>query len=392
MGGGIAYQSASKGTPILMKDINDGALELGLNEAIKLLNKMVTRKRITPEIMAKTISMITPTLSYGDFGSVDTIVEAVVENIKIKSSVLADLEENVSADTVIASNTSTISITELAKNLKRPEKFCGMHFFNPVHRMPLVEIIRGEKSSEATIAQTVKYALQMGKTPIVVNDCAGFLINRVLFPYFNGFNKLIEDGVDYKRIDKVMEKFGWPMGPAYLLDVVGIDTGAHAGSIMGDAFPDRMKMTGETIVEVMLGEKRLGQKNGIGFYKYEIDKRGKPKKVVDPDVDSIISKVVKSTVEVTDEEIVDRMMLPMIFECARCLEEKIVNTPQEVDMGLLMGLGFPPFRAGALKYADSVGLKNIAEKSQEYIELGKMYEPTDGFKQLADSGKTYYRL
>jgi 3-hydroxyacyl-CoA dehydrogenase/enoyl-CoA hydratase/3-hydroxybutyryl-CoA epimerase/enoyl-CoA isomerase len=175
------------------------------------------------------------------------------------------------------------------------------------------------------------------------------------------------------------------------LDVVGIDTGAHAGSIMGDAFPDRMRMTGETIVEVMLGEKRLGQKNGIGFYKYEIDKRGKPKKIVDPDVDSIISKVVKSTVEVTDEEIVDRMMLPMIFECARCLEEKIVNTPQEVDMGLLMGLGFPPFRAGALKYADSVGLKNIAEKSQKYIELGKMYEPTDGFKQLADSGNTYYR-
>ena len=391
MGGGIAYQSASKGTPILMKDINDGALELGLDEAIKLLNKMVVRKRITPEIMAKTISMITPTLSYGDFGSVDTIVEAVVENIKIKSSVLADLEENVSADTVIASNTSTISITELAKNLKRPEKFCGMHFFNPVHRMPLVEIIRGEKSSEATIAQTVKYALQMGKTPIVVNDCAGFLINRVLFPYFNGFNKLIEDGVNYKRIDKVMEKFGWPMGPAYLLDVVGIDTGAHAGSIMGDAFPDRMKMTGETAVEVMLGEKRLGQKNGIGFYKYEIDKRGKPKKIVDPDVDSIISKVVKRTVEVTDEEIVDRMMLPMIFECARCLEEKIVNTPQEVDMGLLMGLGFPPFRAGAMKYADSVGLKNIVEKSQKYIELGKMYEPTDGFKQLAVNGKTYYR-
>lgn len=140
------------------------------------------------------------------------------------------------------------------------------------------------------------------------------------------------------------------------------------------------------------GEKRLGQKNGIGFYKYEIDKRGKPKKLVDPDVDSIISKVVKRTVELADEEIVDRMMLPMIFECARCLEEKIVNTPQEVDMGLLVGLGFPPFRAGALKYANSVGLKNIAEKSQKYIELGKMYEPTDGFKKLADSGRRSSRL
>ena len=391
MGGGVAYQSASKGTPILMKDINEEALELGLNEAIKLLNKLLKRERITPEKMAKTISMITPTLSYGDFDSVDTIVEAVVENIDVKSSVLADLEDKVSPDTVIASNTSTISITDLAKNLKRPEQFCGMHFFNPVHRMPLVEVIRGEKSSEATIAQTVKYALQMGKTPIVVNDCAGFLVNRVLFPYFNGFNRLIEDGVDYKRIDKVMETFGWPMGPAYLLDVVGVDTGAHGAAIMGDAFPDRMKMTDETIVEVMLAENRLGQKNGIGFYRYETDKRGKPKKIVDPGVDSVIAKVVKRKAEVTDEEIVDRMMLPMIFECARCLEENIVNTPQEVDMGLLLGLGFPPFRAGALKYADSVGLESIVEKSEKYIGLGKMYAPTDAFKELAANGKTYYK-
>ncbi|MEE4292993.1 MAG: fatty acid oxidation complex subunit alpha FadB [Xanthomonadales bacterium] len=391
MGGGVAYQSASKGTPILMKDINDAALELGMSEAVKLLGKLVSRDRITPEQMAKTIAMITPTLSYGDFGSVDTIVEAVVENVDIKASVLADLEDQVSPDTVIASNTSTISITQLAKNLKRPDKFCGMHFFNPVHRMPLVEVIRGEKSSDATIAQTVKYALQMGKTPIVVNDCAGFLVNRVLFPYFNGFSRLIEDGVDYKRIDKVMETFGWPMGPAYLLDVVGIDTGAHAGGIMGDAFPDRMKMTEETIVEVMLGEKRLGQKNGVGFYRYEKDKRGKPKKVIDPGVDEIVSRVVKQTTEVSDEEIVDRMMLPMIFECARCLEEKIVSTPQEVDMGLILGLGFPPFRAGALKYADAVGLKTLVEKSEKYIGFGQMYAATDAFKAMAASGETYYK-
>lgn len=391
MGGGIAYQSASKGTPILMKDINNPALELGLTEATKLLNKLVSRGRLSAEKMAKTISMITPTLSYGDFQEVDTVVEAVVENIKIKKSVLAELEDKVSEDTVIASNTSTISITQLAYDLKRPENFCGMHFFNPVHRMPLVEVIRGEKTSDATIAKTVQYALQMGKTPIVVNDCAGFLVNRVLFPYFNGFNLLIEDGVDYQRIDKVMEKFGWPMGPAYLMDVVGIDTGDHAASIIGDAFPDRMKLGRDTIVEIMHKENRLGQKNGIGFFKYELDRKGKPKKVVDESVNAIIKKVVKRSVEVTDEEIIDRMMLPMIFECARCLEENIVATPQEVDMGLLLGLGFPPFRAGALKYADTVGLKNIVEKAQKYIELGKMYEPTEGIKALADGEKTYYQ-
>jgi 3-hydroxyacyl-CoA dehydrogenase/enoyl-CoA hydratase/3-hydroxybutyryl-CoA epimerase/enoyl-CoA isomerase len=391
MGGGIAYQSASKGTPIIMKDINDPALELGLTEATKLLAKLEKRGKIDATKMATTIGMITPTLSYGDFEHVDTVVEAVVENVDVKKSVLAQLEDNVSADTVIASNTSTISITQLAKDLKRPEKFCGMHFFNPVHRMPLVEIIRGEKTSEDTIAKTVKYALQMGKTPIVVNDCAGFLVNRVLFPYFNGFNKLIEDGVDYKRIDKVMEKFGWPMGPAYLMDVVGIDTGDHAASIIGEAFPERMKLEGTTIVQLMHKENRLGQKNGIGFYKYELDRRGRPKKIVDESVDDVIRKVVQRNIDVTDEQIVERMMLPMIFECARCLEENIVQTPQEVDMGLLLGLGFPPFRTGALKYADSIGLDKIIEAAQSYIELGKMYEPTPGFKQMAAEGKKYYQ-
>lgn len=391
MGGGIAYQSASKGTPILMKDISDKALELGMNEATKLLSKQNERGKISAVQMAQTVSKITPTLSYGDFKSVGVVVEAVVENIKVKKSVLEELEGLVEKDTILASNTSTISITELAKGLKRPENFCGMHFFNPVHRMPLVEVIRGEKSSDEAIAKTVQYALQMGKTPIVVNDCAGFLVNRVLFPYFNGFAKLIEDGVDYKRIDKVMEKFGWPMGPAYLMDVVGIDTGDHAATIIGDAFPDRMKMDSKTIIQVLHENKRLGQKNGIGFYKYEIDKKGRSKKTIDPSVEDLIAKVVKRNIEITDEEIVERMMLPMIFECARCLEDNIVGTPQEVDMGLLLGLGFPPFRAGALKYADSVGLKNIVEVSNKYIELGNMYKPTEGIKALAKENKSYYQ-
>jgi 3-hydroxyacyl-CoA dehydrogenase/enoyl-CoA hydratase/3-hydroxybutyryl-CoA epimerase/enoyl-CoA isomerase len=265
MGGGIAYQSASKGTPIVMKDINTPALELGLGEATKLLSKMVDRKKITTVDMAKTLNAIQPTLSYGDFNTVDMVVEAVIENVEIKKSVLADLENQVEDGTIIASNTSTISITELATAMKKPENFCGMHFFNPVHRMPLVEVIRGEKSSEEAIAKTVQYALQMGKTPIVVNDCPGFLVNRVLFPYFNGFNLLIEDGVDYQRIDKVMEKFGWPMGPAYLMDVVGIDTGDHAASIIGNAFPDRMKLDRQTIVELMHEKKRLGQKMELVF-------------------------------------------------------------------------------------------------------------------------------
>jgi 3-hydroxyacyl-CoA dehydrogenase / enoyl-CoA hydratase / 3-hydroxybutyryl-CoA epimerase / enoyl-CoA isomerase len=390
MGGGIAYQSASSGVGVLMKDIKSEQLDLGMSEATKLLNKQLEKKKTTPEKMAKVIASITPTLSYADFTHTNFVVEAVVENEKVKKAVLADVEGMVSTDTVLASNTSTISITKLAEGLKRPEKFCGMHFFNPVHLMPLVEIIRGAKTSEATIAEAVNYSLQMGKTPIVVNDCAGFLVNRILFPYFNGFIFLLEDGVDFQRIDKVMEKFGWPMGPAYLLDVVGIDTGHHASNIMADAFPDRMGFKHKTILEVMYEQKRFGQKNKLGFYEYETDKKGKPVKKVNPAVYEIIKPVVKKQIEITDEEIVMRMMLPMIIEASRCLEDKIVNTPTEVDMGLLLGLGFPPFRAGALKYADSIGLKKLEEESKKYLELGKLYELTPFMKELAAQNKTYY--
>jgi 3-hydroxyacyl-CoA dehydrogenase/enoyl-CoA hydratase/3-hydroxybutyryl-CoA epimerase/enoyl-CoA isomerase len=390
MGGGISFQSASTGVAVLMKDIKTEQLELGMNEASKLLLKEVERKKSTPEKMAKVIASITPTLSYADFGNTQFVVEAVVENEKVKKAVLADVEKVTSPETILASNTSTISITKLAEGLARPDKFCGMHFFNPVHRMPLVEIIRGAKTSEETIAQAVNYANQMGKTPIVVNDCAGFLVNRILFPYFKGFVHLIEDGVDFQRIDKVMEKYGWPMGPAYLLDVVGIDTGVHASKIMADAFPDRMAYENKTILEVMYENKRFGQKNSLGFYEYEVDKKGKPVKKVNPAVYELIKPTVKKEIEVTDEDIVMRMMIPMITEASRCLEDKIVNTPVEVDMGLLLGLGFPPFRAGALKYADSIGLKNLEEISKKYQSIGHMYEFTPFMKGLAAENKTYY--
>jgi 3-hydroxyacyl-CoA dehydrogenase/enoyl-CoA hydratase/3-hydroxybutyryl-CoA epimerase/enoyl-CoA isomerase len=390
MGGGIAYQSASMGVPVLMKDIKPEQLELGMSEASKILLKEVERKKLNPEKMAKVIAQITPTLSYADFGQSKFVVEAVVENEKVKKTVLQDVEKITSSDTILASNTSTISITKLAEGLTRPDKFCGMHFFNPVHRMPLVEIIRGAKTSEETISIAVNYANQMGKTPIVVNDCAGFLVNRILFPYFKGFVHLIEDGVDFQRIDKVMEKFGWPMGPAYLLDVVGIDTGVHAAKIMADAFPDRMSYTSKTILEVMYENKRFGQKNSLGFHEYEIDKKGKPVKKVNPNVYELIKSTVKNNQEVTDEDIIMRMMIPMITEASRCLEDKIVNTPVEVDMGLLLGLGFPPFRAGALKYADSIGLTKLSELSEKYKSLGQMYELTPYMQTMISNNKTYY--
>ncbi len=390
MGGGIAYQSASTGTPIIMKDINDKALELGMGEANKLLSGQIQRKKLSESDAMKVISNITPTLNFSEFSAVNYIVEAVVENEKVKKSVLAELEDHVSADTILTSNTSTISITKLAEGLKRPEKFCGMHFFNPVHRMPLVEIIRGEKTSDETIAAAVGYALKLRKTPIVVNDCAGFLVNRVLFPYFNGFQKLITDGADFAKVDKVMEKFGWPMGPAYLLDVVGVDTAHHCTDIMGDAFPDRMKFSEKTVLQGLYEANRFGQKNSKGFYEYEIDKKGKPKKNLNKEIYNFLKEYSKDSKELSKEEIIDRMMIPMIIECARCLEEKITGSPQEVDMALLLGLGFPPFRAGPLKYADSIGLANLWERAKNYEHLGNMYKFTDSMVDMAKNNKTYY--
>lgn len=391
MGGGIAYQSAVSGIPVYMKDIAEKSLEAGMGEAIKLLDKQVSRGKMNTGKMAKILSAIHPTLSYAEMKNTDIVVEAVTENEKVKLSVLKELEDSVGPNCIITSNTSTISITRLAEGLKRPENFCGMHFFNPVPKMPLVEVIRGAKSSEESIATAVAYASSMGKTPIVVNDCAGFLVNRVLFPYFAGFSHLLKDGVDFQRIDKVMTKFGWPMGPAYLLDVVGIDTAFHANAVMAAAFPDRMKSPFKTAIDVMYENKRYGSKNMKGFYKYSLDKRGNPAKEVDAEVPGLLKGVVADlNSTITDQEILDRMMLPMITETSRCLEEKIVSSPVEADLALVYGLGFPPFRGGLFRYADSVGLAQICKTAETYTKLGKLYEPSKQMLDLARNNKTFY--
>jgi 3-hydroxyacyl-CoA dehydrogenase/enoyl-CoA hydratase/3-hydroxybutyryl-CoA epimerase/enoyl-CoA isomerase len=390
MGGGIAYQSALKGTPILMKDIREEAIQLGLSEASKLLGKRVEKGKLTSAKMAEALTGIRPTLSYGDFGNVDVVVEAVVENPKIKQSVLAEVEGQVKEDAILASNTSTISISLLAQALKRPENFCGMHFFNPVHMMPLVEVIRGEKTSERAIATTVAYAKKMGKSPIVVNDCPGFLVNRVLFPYFGGFAKLVSAGVDFQRIDRVMEKFGWPMGPAYLMDVVGIDTAHHARDVMAEGFPDRMKEERATAVDALYEARRLGQKNGKGFYAYETDKRGKPKKVSDDAIAGVLAPVVHEQREVTDEDIINWMMIPLCLETVRCLEDGIVETAAEADMGLIYGIGFPPFRGGALRYIDSIGVAEFVALADRYADLGPLYHPTEMLREMAENGQTFF--
>ncbi len=390
MGGGISYQSALKGVPVVMRDIAEPALDLGMSEATKQLNRRVEKGRMKPADMAKILGSIKPTLEMSDIQAVDVVVEAVVENPKIKLAVLEEVEKTVSDKAIITSNTSTISIDYLATALQKPERFCGMHFFNPVPLMPLVEVIRGKDTSDQTIATVVAYATTIGKTPIVVNDCPGFLVNRVLFPYFLGFNLLIRDGADFRQVDKVMERFGWPMGPAYLQDVVGIDTCHHCIDVMQDGFPERMKFEETSILDLLYKAERYGQKNGKGFYHYEPDAKGRPAKLFNEQILDFVGKVQAEAKEFSKEEVVARLMVPMCLEVARCVEEGIVASPAEADMALIMGLGFPKFRGGALRYIDTLGADKFCELADKYAHLGKLYEVPEGLRSMAKNGDKYF--
>ncbi len=391
MGGGIAYQSAVKGTPVVMKDINREALDLGLKEAAKILSKGIQKGKVDPAQMATTLNAITPTLEYSTLKEADLVIEAVVENPKVKGSVLKEVEQTVSEDAIICSNTSTISIDKLAANLDKPGRFCGMHFFNPVHRMPLVEIIRGKDTTDDTVNAVVAATLKMGKTPIVVNDCPGFLVNRVLFPYFAGFSKLVLDGADFAQVDKVMEKvFGWPMGPAYLLDVVGMDTANHASGVMAEGFPERMSKLTNDPVTLMYNDKRYGQKNGKGFYEYGTDKRGRPTKQAADRAYELINAQAADTAEFDNDDVIARLMIPMANETIRCLEEGIVGSAAEADMALLYGIGFPPFRGGVFRWIETMGVDKFVELADKYAHLGPLYEVTEGTRQMAADGKSYF--
>ena len=391
MGGGIAYTSAARGTPVRLKDINPAQLDLGLSEAAKQFNKQVKSGRLKQEKADALLASIRAQLDDTGFGAVDAVIEAVVENLEVKRRVLGALEQVVREDAVIASNTSSLRIDDIAAPLARAQNVVGMHFFNPVPVMPLVEVIRGSRTSDAAVSTAVGYALAMGKTPIVVKDCPGFLVNRIITPYVNAFLQLLAHGADFVEVDRVMEAFGWPMGPAYLQDVVGMDTGSHVGDVIAAGYPQRMQPVEHNAVRLMVQNKRYGQKTGIGFYSYAPDAGGKPKKAVAADSHELIAAVQPlGPQRFGDAEIVERMMLPMIVEAAHALEEGVVATPAELDMALLMGIGFPAYLGGALKYADWLGLDKVVERCGAYAHLGPAYAPTAGMRALAARKGSYY--
>lgn len=386
MGGGIAFQNALSGLPVVLVDIAPEALDAGIGEARRLLARRVARGRMTQKEADAVLQRIKPTLDHGPLAEVDLVVEAVVENEAVKRQVLALVEGEVRQDALLASNTSSISISRLAESLARPANFCGIHFFNPVPAMPLVEVVRGEQSSADTIARAVAYALAIGKKPVVVGDCAGFLVNRTLFMYFGGFHLLLHEGADYEAVDRAMEAWGWPMGPAWLLDVVGLDTAVHAGEVVAEAFPDRLAFDFPTATRRLVEAGRLGQKNRLGYYAYEEGEGGRLERRPDPEV----ARLFGPRRSFAADEIVARLMLPMAIEMARCLEEGVVESPQEADLALLLGLGFPRFRGGICRWMDELGLARVCELADRYAHLGPLYHPTERMRAMAASGATFY--
>ncbi|MFC5697475.1 fatty acid oxidation complex subunit alpha FadB [Pseudomonas sp. GCM10022186] len=391
MGGGIAYTSALHGTPVLMKDIRQQALDLGMAEADKLLARQVAAGRLDETRAAKVRAAIVPQLDYQGFDRADVVVEAVVENLAVKHAVLREVEGEVATETILLSNTSSLRIDDLAAPLARPQNFAGMHFFNPVPVMPLVEIIRGERTGDSAIATAVGLALAMGKTPIVVKDGPGFLVNRILAAYIRAFLQLLSDGADFAEVDRVAEAFGWPMGPAYLEDVVGLDTGSHVCDLIFAGYPERMPAVPGNAFKALLAEGRLGQKNGAGFYHYEAGPGGRPRKSADPRAAELVAAVRPGPARSFDDgEIIERLMLPLIIESIHALQEGVVASAAELDTALLLGLGFPAYLGGALAYADWLGAEHLLQRCAHHAALGPAYEAPALLRELAACGARFY--
>jgi 3-hydroxyacyl-CoA dehydrogenase / enoyl-CoA hydratase / 3-hydroxybutyryl-CoA epimerase len=355
MGGGIAQIIADKtDASVRMRDINWKAIGGGMKAAARVWKKKVERRRMNRGEMQRKLARITGATDWTGFQRADLVIEAVVEKLEIKRSVLAEFEALAKPEAIFATNTSTIPITDIAAEAKRPENVVGMHFFNPVDKMPLVEVIRGAKTSDLAAVTVAAFARKLGKTVVYCNDGPGFVVNRILAPYMNEAGFILEEGHTIDSIDEAMLEFGMPMGPLALLDEVGIDVGAKAGAVLHAAFGERMNAS--TAIENLLADGRLGKKNGKGVYVYEGQRRKEP--------DAAIYRLLglTSTHPVDARVAVDRMVLLMVNEAARILDEKIVATAGELDLAMIMGTGFPPFRGGLLRYADTIGVKAIVAR------------------------------
>jgi 3-hydroxyacyl-CoA dehydrogenase/enoyl-CoA hydratase/3-hydroxybutyryl-CoA epimerase len=376
MGGGIAWLAGERGLPIRVKDIAPEALESAMQTAGTLWAKNARRRRISRIERDRRVEKLSFTLDYTGFGTVDAAIEAVVENLEVKRKVVAEMEAAMRDDAIIASNTSSLRIADIAEGARRPERIVGLHFFNPVDRMPLVEVVAGPASAERSVAAAYRLALDLGKTPILVQDGPGFLVNRLLAFYLGEALHLLEGGADPVRIDRLLVDFGMPMGPYALLDQIGLDVAEKVTHVLEAAFGDRLPP--EATLGRLTADGHFGKKSGRGFYVYAAGKKGE----VSPEARRAAGN--PAAREFPSEDVVDRLVLPMVNEAARCLEEGIAARPLDVDLGMVMGTGFPPFRGGLLRYADGRGVEAIAERLEALAaSVGARLAPSEALRKRA---------
>lgn len=387
MGGGIAYVGADKGVDVRMKDLSWDALGRGLKHCHDLWGKLAKKRVINEYEFAQKMALVSGGVDYSGFGTMDLVVEAIVEDMEIKKKVIAETAKHMRPDSIIVTNTSSLSVTEMQVAHPKPTQFAGMHFFSPVHKMPLVEVIRGAQTSDETIATVFELSKKMGKMPVVVKDGPGFLVNRLLLPYMAEAAFLLQEGMSIEVVDRAFVKeFGMPMGPFELMDSVGLDVCVKVLKIFKKAFGSRVEMA--PLMEKLEKSGRLGMKNKKGFYKYD----DRDKKV---EVDqSIYAELGLESPRnpLNTKECIERGVFSMVNECALALlEDRIVETPHEVDLAMIMGTGFPPFRGGLLKYADALGTTYICDQLEMYsAKNASRLKPSNPLRSMAKANRKFY--
>ena len=385
MGAGITAISVMQGVAVRFKDTAHDRVANGLSAVRDVLKDRLTKRQITRQQFEDQLSLVAGTTEYTGFGRTPLVIEAVFEDLKVKHAVLRETEAVLSPDAVFATNTSTIPIARIAEASVRPERVIGMHFFSPVHKMPLLEVIVTPRTAPEAVTRVVEYGRRIGKTVIIVNDAPGFYVNRILAPYVNEAGRLLDEGVAVEMIDKAMSAFGFPVGPINLIDEVGLDIAGKSGAIMAEAFKERMQPS--VALRNVLGAGRLGRKGGKGFYLYDSDgKRGD----VDETVYDLYPGAAKR-VNLTKEAIQQRLSLAMVNEAARCLAEGIIRSARDGDVGAVFGIGFPPFRGGPFRHIDAVGVAEIVSQLEalDAAHVGR-FTPAPILVEMAKTGKTFY--
>ncbi|MFC4656407.1 fatty acid oxidation complex subunit alpha FadJ [Rheinheimera marina] len=387
MGGGIANVTATKaGIPVRIKDINQTGIGNALKYSYSLLEKKFRRRFISKTELQKQMSLLTGTTDYSGFHDVDLVVEAVFEDLNLKRQMVKDIEQHCSEHTVFASNTSSLPIGQIAAEAARPENVIGLHYFSPVDKMPLVEVIAHDKTSPETIATTVAFARKQGKTPIVVKDGAGFYVNRILALYMNEAANILLEGEPVEQLDKALVKFGFPVGPITLLDEVGIDVGAKISPILAKELGERF--VAPAAFDKLMADGRKGRKSEKGFYLYG-SKAKKGKKQVDPSVYLLLGLNPQERLSL--DQIALRCTVQMLNEAVRCLEEGIISSARDGDVGAIFGIGFPPFHGGPFRYIDQMGAATLVAHLRSFEQKhGSRFAPCQLLLDKAERAETFY--